>query len=317
MKRILFFYYCIAFTFGSVLFESRIFAALRVGDTAPAFEARDEQGESWTSADCIGKKILVVYFYPASVSTSTTKQLLSFNNQMKNLAAKNVELVAVSGNSPQAHQAFKQKYGLNFAFLSDQDGSLARQLGVASRGGSNGAVTHSTRVVAIGLDGKVKFHESRIASLSDIDVVLDQLAKDFWLNRVDKKAVWKPRTAREWMHVLSKEQYQVARLKKTEKAFANAYWNSKTKGNYRCVCCGQILFSSTTKFKSGTGWPSFWSPIAKDRVKFELDRGFITRVEVVCSRCDAHLGHVFTDGPQPTGHRYCMNSAALHLSKEE
>jgi peptide-methionine (R)-S-oxide reductase len=125
-----------------------------------------------------------------------------------------------------------------------------------------------------------------------------------------------PTTDEGWRERLDPLQFEVARKGGTERAFTGIYWDAKDEGTYRCVACGQALFSSDTKFDSGTGWPSFWEPLADDRVTLVRDTShFMVRTEVRCSRCGSHLGHVFEDGPQPTGLRYCMNSASLDLDR--
>ena len=177
-------------------------------------------------------------------------------------------------------------------------------------------------IVATGLAWSLVSCEYRSAMKSERSAKVsskDNVSSEEKVGSTDKKSSMKRvvKSDAEWRRQLSAEEYRITRQKGTEPAFTGKYWDSKTSGIYQCVACGQPVFDSETKFDSGTGWPSFWEPIEAGVGDKDDNSLWMRRTEVTCSRCDSHLGHVFPDGPRPTGLRYCINSASLKLVERE
>lgn len=301
---------------------------LKVGSLAPEFVGLDENGDEFRSTDVVGEKILVVFFYPGDFTVLATNIAKQFNQDMVELRERDVELVGISADPQPNHLLFKEANSFDFPLLSDPKGEIAARFGV--RLGKGGTVRKKVagklvqprelsfgwRVLAIDKSGKIAFNKPRVNSLTNIDLVFQQLAKDFWANRSDKKPLWIPSEDRDWKRILTRKQYAVMRRKQTERPFTSKTTKKKTKGIYRCAGCGQLMFAGAHKFDSGTGWPSFWEANRGKLIYAEDLSDGTPRMEVNCRQCKSHLGHVFGDGPAPTGKRYCINSASIVLDRQ-
>jgi peroxiredoxin Q/BCP len=296
-----------------------------VGHAAPDFTLPSTTGKDVTLSQLKGKSV-VLYFYPKDETPGCTKEACDFRDRTAELEKAGVVVLGVSNDDLKSHQHFKQKEKLPFPLLADVDAKVSKLYGVYGKQNVYGipytGIQRTTFV--IGRDGRIARVWPKVSVNGHVEEVLkfvnaeepsrgDPTGKAGSLvepSHGDPAKVVK--NDAEWRSILTPEQYRVLRGADTELACSGKYWQEHRSGIYRCAACGYDLFDSKTKFDSGTGWPSFWSPIAASRLQIVKDASLgVEREEVRCARCGSHLGHVFDDGPRPTGQRYCMNSLAL------
>lgn len=291
-------------------------AALNVGDQAPDVSAPLSDGTTFHLKAWLDRAPIVLYFYPKDDTPGCTIQACGLRDDFKALKALNATIVGSSFDSVESHRKFIDKFKLPFPLIADQDKAVAKAFGV-------GGMLFSTRATfVIGKNGKILYANTSVnpsTHSQEIRKVLENLSNPsagtvrvYSVDKHDYVTVEKVvKTDDEWRKILTEEQFRITRLQGTERT-CGLYYNNHRKGIYRCVCCKNDIFVSDTKFDSGTGWPSFFKPVDPANVKTQEDNSFdMHRTEVLCARCDAHLGHVFEDGPKPTGLRYCINSVAM------
>jgi methionine-R-sulfoxide reductase len=295
-----------------------------VGRPAPDFTLPSTSGRDVTLSALKGR-VVVLYFYPKDETPGCTKEACDFRDRTPELAKAGVVVLGVSTDDIASHLEFRKHHELPFELLADTDAKVSRRYGVYGRQSVVGipytGIARTTFV--IGRDGRIARVWPKVSVNGHADEVLDYVrsvaepghgaAKGGGAKALSPDDPTPVRHSdAEWRTLLTPEQYRILRGADTELACSGKYWKEHRAGRYRCAACGYDLFDSRTKFESGTGWPSFWAPIAGSRLELVEDASLgVVREEVRCARCGSHLGHVFDDGPKPTGRRYCMNSVAL------